>query len=151
MLAEITKLASSVKKLQEQLTSVQKKDESLLEEQEMMKIKIESIKVAQCLCGQLPEEPMTPQEANFNQSTLEQQRDSMTSPVPWSNKFEILRDCSEDDVEIKVSSRKSDRSDSNSNQQERNLPITHLVENQQCTVQAKEPLHLNDTTKQQKP
>lgn len=93
MLAKITKLASSVKKLQEQLTSVQKKNESLLEEQEMMKIKIESIKVAQCLCGQLPEEPMTPQEANFNQSTLEQQRDSMTSPGPLSNKFEILREC----------------------------------------------------------
>ena len=154
MLAEITKLASTVKKLQEQLTSVQKKNDSLLEEQEMMKIEMESIKVArqqQSPCGQLPEEPMTPQEANFNQSTLDQQRDSITSPVPLSNKFEILRDGSDEDVEIKVSSRQSDRSDSNSNQQERNLPITHLVGNQQCTVEAEEPLRLDDTTRQQKP
>lgn len=158
-MGEISKLASTVKMLQEQLISAQKQNNKLLEQQEILKIELDLLKATwqqQSTCDQRSEEPTEPLETNFEEPLPDQQTSFMTPTVPLSNKYEILEGHSEEDYQdIKVTEeytlvQRSPHQTENNRKQERNPSITRPAANntsQQLTQEAK--LGLDDTTKPQ--
>ena len=130
IMGEISKLASTVKMLQEQLISAQKQNNKLLEQQEILKIELDLLKATrqqQSTCDQHSEEPREPLETNFEEPLPDQQTSFMTPTVPLSNKYEILEDHSEEDYQdIKVTEeyslvQRSPHKTENNRQQERGI------------------------------
>ena len=88
IMGEISKLASTVKMLQEQLISAQKQNNKLLEQQEILKIELDSLKATrqqQSTCDQHSEEPREPLETNFEEPLPDQQTSFMTPTVVLSH------------------------------------------------------------------
>lgn len=155
MMGEISKLASTVRKLQEQLTSTQKQNNNLSQQQEVMRMELESLKAAsqqQSPCGQLPEESMTPQDTIFDQSPLDQQPSFVTPTVPLSNKYEILENRSEEnlqDIEIKGTQEFDLQSTSSESENKRHSPTTHNGQNRHQSTKEENMRnpHLDDTSR----
>ena len=158
-MGEISKLASTVKMLQEQLISAQKQNNKLLEQQEILKIELDLLKATrqqQSTCDQHSEEPTEPLETNFEEPLPDQQTSFMTPTVPLINKYEILEDHSEEDYQdIKVTEeytlvQRSPCQTENNRQQERNPSITrHAGNNTSHQLMQEAKLGLDDTTKPQ--